>query len=481
MKTVKFCNFQKAFEGDMLIIPIANQEDPSFFQEIDQSLKDEIGAAFKQMSFQRTFGEICLLTTNGKFAIPRLLFIGINGGSPLEVQCLGGKIAAHICDAKRIAIYEDNDFSFSLLFGLVLRFMPPPSYKTGFVPKVKEWLHISTSPEEMRRLFQPFQDMLESVALARWLTVAPANKLNPQQFAEKCLALKSLGLDVAVLDKEALHQEGLHAILAVGKGSSNAPYLVTLQWKGAQSAPIAFVGKGVCFDAGGINIKTEELPDMKWDKAGAAAVVALMHLLAKTKAPVNAVGVIGLVENMVDGSSMKPGDIIDTHSGLTVEVVDTDNEGRLVLCDCLSYAQKISLPTTIIDLGTLTLETMGALAGEYAGLYCNDQVLSSQLIKAGEESGEKLWPLPLGKSFAKQIESEEADLKNCGIFGFGEGGASAEFLKAFVKTGVKWAHLDIAGVAWHKEDQDCSPKGVTGFGVQLLYRFVEQLVSLQKK
>ena len=212
--------------------------------------------------------------------------------------------------------------------------------------------------------------------------------------------------------------------------------------------------------------------EMKWDKAGAAAVAGTMLTLALQKMPCHVVGIIGLAENMLSGSSIKPGDVIGTLSGQTVEIADTDNEGRLVLADCLTYAQQKFAPETIIDLGTLTPETFATLGGEYAGLYCSDPILSQNLMEAGKQSGEKIWPLPMGLSFAKQIYSGLADMKNSGIPYFGEGGAAAEFLKCFVTHAIPWAHLDIAGVAWTEEDLPLSSKGVTGFGVSLLIDWI---------
>jgi leucyl aminopeptidase len=426
-----------------------------------------------QTSFKGELGDLCRMSTNGKFPVPEVILAGTLGGSLLELQELGGNLQAMLGNAGKIAFDCTGKEGANLYFGCRLRSYSLPSMKSEFSKNSKKWVALSCSPEETERAFANQEQLLKSVFLARDLTFLPSNILTPQKFAKMCRELEALGLKIDVLDKNALEKKGFEALLAVGKGSANPPFVVTLRWEGSEENPIAFVGKGVCFDSGGINIKTEHLLEMKWDKAGAAAVVGLLAMLARTNAPVHAIGIIGLVENMPDGGAMKPGDVIKTKSGLTVEVVDTDNEGRLVLADCLSYAQEIANPSIVIDLGTLTLETFGALGGEYAGLFCNDEELSLDLRKAGELSGERLWPLPMGSAFSRQLETDVADIKNCGLLGFGECGAAAEFLRRFIKPGVKWAHLDIAGVAWTQEDCPLNRKGVTGFGVRLLYEWIK--------
>ena len=236
----------------------------------------------------------------------------------------------------------------------------------------------------------------------------------------RCLVLEKQGVKVEVFDEKKLKEIGADALLAVGQGSSNPPRMVVMQWQGSEDEPIVLVGKGICFDAGGINLKTSHLPEMKWDKAGAGVVVGVIDVVSKMKSPINVVAIAMLAENMPDGAALKPGDVITTLGGKRVEIIDTDCEGRLALADGLSYAQKMFSPKALIDLGTLTLEVFGALGGEYAGLFCGmHESLSKSLLRAGDVSGEKLWPLPLGEYYAKQIRSKIADLKNVGTFRYG--------------------------------------------------------------
>jgi leucyl aminopeptidase len=279
---------------------------------------------------------------------------------------------------------------------------------------------------------------------------------------------------VEILQEADLHQAGMEALLAVGKGSQNKSAVVIMTWNGnkRKTPPVVVVGKGICFDSGGLCLKKPHHQlDMKWDKAGAGVVAGLIKALALQKAAVNIVGVIGLAENMPDGNATRPGDIIRTKSGQTVEIADTDAEGRLVLADCLWYAKERFKPSVMIDLGTLTIETIACLGNRYGGLYSSCPKLAANLKEAGRVSGDEVWELPMGEFFAKQIESSVADMKNVGSELCGENGAAAEFLRRFVGD-VPWAHLDIAGVSWTKEDLPLASKGVIGFGVRLLEEWV---------
>jgi leucyl aminopeptidase len=384
------------------------------------------------------------------------------GLSPLQLQEIGGKIAALLPeDEEAVLDLRQIEEGEQIAMGCRLKRWSFDKYQN----KKKSSLTILGD--------YPPTPLEKGILLARELTCEPANRLPPKAFVKRCLALKEFGIEVEVYDKKALAQMGAGAILSVGQGSVNEPYIVTLRL--GSNPSVALVGKGVCYDAGGIHLKSSHLTEMKWDKAGAAAVVGTMLTAALQKMPVPLVGVIGLVENMPSGSAYKPGDILDTLMGKTVEVVDTDNEGRLVLADCLTFAQKQFHPKIAIDLGTLTLEAHGALAAEYAAIFTDDEELFASLQKAGEETQERLWRLPLGRGFAKQIESEFADLKNSGTPGFGESSAAAEFLKAFVEPPTRFAHLDIGGVAWTSEETPLAKAGVTGFGVKLLTRWLNLL------
>jgi leucyl aminopeptidase len=292
--------------------------------------------------------------------------------------------------------------------------------------------------------------------------------------AERAASLADLGVSVEILDEDRIGELGMGALLGVAQGSVRAPRVVVMEYRGgaAGTAPVAFIGKGVTFDTGGISIKPAAgMGDMKWDMAGAGVVIGLMRALAGRKAKVNAVGIVGLVENMPSGTAQRPGDIVRSMSGQTIEVLNTDAEGRLVLADVLWYCQERFKPQLMVDLATLTGAVIVALGSEHAGLFANNEELAERLIAAGNAVGEKLWRLPLSESFDRAIDSDAADVKN--IAGDRGAGSSigAQFLKRFVND-VPWAHLDIAGVAWSKKDAPTVPKGATAFGLRLLDRFV---------
>jgi leucyl aminopeptidase len=304
----------------------------------------------------------------------------------------------------------------------------------------------------------------------------PANIIYPRTFADRCLELSEVGVEVQVLDQDQMKKLGMGAILGVAQGSVQEPYLVVMKYDGDPDAsdkrPVAFVGKGVTFDTGGISIKPAAgMEDMKWDMGGAGVVLGLMKGLAARKAKVNAVGVVGLVENMPSGSAQRPGDIVTSMSGQTIEVLNTDAEGRLVLADALWFTQDTFKPRAMINLATLTGAIIVALGTEHAGLFSNNDELSEQLTAAGRKVGEKLWRLPMNDAYDKAINSDAADVKN--IAGSRDAGSiiGAQFLQRFVNN-VPWAHLDIAGVTWAKKDNGTVPKGSTAFGVRLLDRYV---------
>ena len=321
----------------------------------------------------------------------------------------------------------------------------------------------------------PLQALAEAVSFTRDLVSEPPNVLFPEAFAARVQALEPLGLEVEILDEPAMEALGMGSLLAVGHGSARPSRLAVIQWKGAadpNAQPIAFVGKGVTFDSGGLSLKPADgMEDMKWDMGGAGAVAGLMHVLAARKAKANVVGILGLVENMPDGKAMRPGDVVTSMSGQTIEIINTDAEGRLVLADALWYCQDRFKPAFMVDLATLTGAIIVALGHDYAGLYANDDALAKRLLAAGKTEGDELWRMPLPAAYEKQIDSAIADMKNIGGRPAGSSTA-ALFLQRFV-NGVPWAHLDIAAVAWRKPGpKPTSPDGATGFGVRLLNRLV---------
>lgn len=395
------------------------------------------------------------------------------GGSDLFAKCLEGTEEELWLDLT----FLGND-GLDLLMGMILSISGDNHYRTMRRPEeklsLKRVMVVCRNAAEMETQFKRLRCVAEGVSYARFLTSAPANILYPQAYAEQLLELRSLGIEVEVLDEDQLRALGFSALLAVGKGSVNRSYVAILSWKNVpqEQPPIVLAGKGVCFDSGGLCLKPSKSQyDMKWDKAGAGVVAGVMKALALSQAESYVVGVVGLVENMPDGASTKPGDVITMMSGKTVEIVNTDAEGRLVLADCLWYAQQRFQPQVMVDLGTLTLETGACLGSAYAGLYSNNKNLSQKLIEAGKRSGEELWELPMGPFFAKQIESTIADMKNVGIELYGDNGAAAEFLKCFVND-IPWAHLDIGGISWTNPEATMAPKEVTGFGVRVLEEWI---------
>ena len=303
----------------------------------------------------------------------------------------------------------------------------------------------------------------------------PPNLLYPENYAELTKSLKEFGVKVEILDEKEMKKLGMGALLGVGQGSSRESRLVIMQWNGANDkndAPVAFIGKGVTFDSGGISLKPGSgMEEMKWDMAGSAVVVGLMKALACRKAKVNAVGVIGLVENMPSGNAQRPSDVVTTMSGKTVEILNTDAEGRLVLCDALWYTQDRFKPKFMVDLATLTMNVIYALGYEIAGLFSNDEKLAKELIDAGEKTAEKVWNMPMDDFFFEEMKSHIADMQNIGTTRGASSTTAAKFLEQFVNK-TPWAHLDIAGTAWANKDWPLCNKGATAFGVRLLDRLV---------
>jgi leucyl aminopeptidase len=333
-----------------------------------------------------------------------------------------------------------------------------------------------------RKAYEPRLAVSDGVLLARDLVNEPANVVYPEEFARRASALKRLRVAVEVLDLKAMKKLGMNALLGVGRGSARESRVVVMRWNGGKAgdAPVAFIGKGVCFDTGGISIKpAASMEDMKGDMAGAACVVGLMHALAARKARVNAVGVVGLVENMPDGNAQRPGDIVKSMSGQTIEIVNTDAEGRLVLADVIWYAAQRFKPKFMVDLATLTGAIIVALGQEYAGMFSNNDQLAERLTKAGLETGELVWRMPLAPEYDKMIDSKFADMKNTGGSRWGGAITAAQFIKRFVDDKVPWAHLDIAGTGFDSRQTDINKSWGSGWGVRLLDRLVKNYYERQ--
>ncbi len=363
-----------------------------------------------------------------------------------------------------------------ILHGATLKSYSFEIYKTK--KNIKKFININIVGKNKKSILKTKLDALtEGVFLTRDLVSEPGNILHPDEYAKRIAQLRKIGIKVTIYDKKRLKKMGCGALLGVGQGSVRGSYLVTMEWKGASSKtkPLAFVGKGVCFDTGGISLKPAKfMEDMTYDMAGSAVVVGLMKNFALRNAKINAVGVVGLVENMPGGNAQRPGDIVKSYSGKTIEVLNTDAEGRLVLADALTFTEEKFKPNLIIDLATLTGAIIVSLGSEYAGLFSNNDKLSKQLYDAGEQVKEKVWRMPLHKNYDKLINSKNADMQNINYAGGAGSTTAAQFLQRFIINKTPWAHLDIAGMSFSKYAGALNSGGATGYGVRLLNKFVEE-------
>ncbi|KRB85982.1 aminopeptidase [Sphingomonas sp. Root710] len=419
----------------------------------------------------------------------RLLLAGI--GSKNDYERAGAALAARlltsgektlVVDIAAVAGDKPAEAAASLAFGAVLRSWRHDVYRTKLEAKQRpslEEIVIVGGGADAAGLWKDREAVAEGVMFTRTLITEPANILYPESFVERCRPLADLGVKIEVLGRDAMAELGMGALLGVAQGSVREPQLLVMTWDGTNGAepPVALVGKGVTFDTGGISIKPAGgMEDMKWDMGGAGAVAGMMKALALRKAKAHVIGVCGLVENMPDGNAQRPGDVVTSMSGQTVEVINTDAEGRLVLCDALTWVQKTHSPKTIIDLATLTGAIIITLGHEYGGMFANDDSLADELASAGASVGDKLWRMPLGDTYDKLIDSPIADMKNVGPREAGSITA-AQFLKRYIDDGVRWAHLDIAGMVWSSKPGATWDKGATGYGVRLLDRFIADTVE----
>lgn len=366
----------------------------------------------------------------------------------------------------------------SVLTGLSLRAWRHDAYRTKLKDEQKVSLAevvVVGAPEGSKAAWATEQALVEGVAFTRGLVTEPANVIYPESFVERCLErFKDTGAELSFLGEDEMRALGMGALLGVSQGSPRAPRLLAIKWLGGRKGgrPTVFVGKGVTFDTGGISIKPAAgMEDMKWDMGGAGAVAGAMLSLALRKAKANVIGICGLVENMPDGNAQRPGDVVTTMSGQTVEVINTDAEGRLVLCDALTWAQKEFRPAALVDIATLTGAMIISLGHEHGGLFANDDGLADDLLAAGRASGDKLWRFPLSPAYDKLLDSQIADMKNVGPR-FGGSITAAQYLQRYVDEGTPWAHLDIAGMVWADKPGATWDKGATGFGVRLIDRYV---------
>jgi len=421
--------------------------------------------------------------------VDRLVVLGLGKAEALTAYDwirAGGAAAAAVKNMTKVAIYLDapgaavgGSEAAGFALGMLLRAYTFDTYKTKKgddeekAPKAVKVTIVTAEHSAAKKAFAESEAIAGGVLLARDLVNLPPNALGPVEFADKAKELEKLGCEVEVLTEKEMKKLGMGALLGVAQGSVRPPRLAIMHWKGgkAKEAPVAFIGKGVVFDTGGISIKPGAgMEDMKGDMGGAAAVTGLMHTLAARKAKVNAIGIIGLVENMPDGNAQRPGDIVTTMSGQTIEIINTDAEGRLVLADALHYCNERFKPRFMINLATLTGAIMVALGNLHAGLFSNDDALSGQLTGVGEVTGERLWRMPLGKDYDKIIDSRFADMKNTGGR-YGGAITAAQLLHRFVGE-TPWAHLDIAGTAMNSPSNEINQSWGSGYGVRLLDELV---------
>ncbi len=462
-------------------------------ESLDGLTEGAVKRAIAGSRFSGKLGEMLEILAPPQIENSRILLVGLGAPDKVtarDIEDLGGSLVARLnavgeraaavsIDSIENATLEPSERAAHGAFGALLRSYRFDKYLTKEKPEQKPSLEkltiMSESAAKARKTFRELEQIAEGVFLTRDLVSEPANILYPASLAEEAKQLEKLGVKVEVLGEKAMQKLGMGALLGVGQGSVRESQLLVMQWNGAakSSKPLAFVGKGVTFDTGGISIKPAAgMEDMKWDMGGSGVVVGLMRALAGRKAKVNAVGVCGLVENMPSANAQRPGDIVTSMSGQTIEVLNTDAEGRLVLADALWYTQEKFKPQAIVDLATLTGAIIISLGHEHAGLFSNDDDLSGGLTAAGKAVGEKVWRLPMGEAYDKQINCDAADMKNIGGGRAGGSITAAQFLQRFIQEGVPWAHLDIAGVTWTSKDKPTVPKGGTGFGVRLLDRWV---------
>ena len=475
-----------------LVLPIAEDGVAAGLHAgLDLACGGAITRALEAASFKGRKGQSVTIWAPAE-GISRVVAIGLGKLAELDAQAVeaaGGAAFALIAKEREAVVSAEAlaaPLAAAFALGLHLKSYRFDRYRTmekdDDKPKLEKVSLATDAATACKTAWAPLRAIADGVFLTRDLVSEPPNVLHPEEMAERCKVLEKLGVEVEILGPKEMKKLGFGALLGVSQGSAVEPRMVVMQWLGASGGsagkkkaaqkPVAFIGKGVTFDTGGISIKPAGgMEDMKWDMAGAGTVIGLMAALAGRKAKVDVVGLVGLVENMPSGTAQRPGDVVKTASGQTVEVINTDAEGRLVLADVLHYAQERFDPRFMVDLATLTGAIIVALGHEHAGLFSNDDTLAQQLTAAGKPVNEAVWRMPLGEAYDKQIKSDIADMKNVG----GRPGGSitaAQFIQRFVTNKRPWAHLDIAGVAWSSKDLPTSPKGATAFGVRLLDRLV---------
>ncbi|MFG6281516.1 leucyl aminopeptidase [Sphingomonas sp. S6] len=454
---------------------------------LDEGHQAVADAAARAARFDGEAGAIVELFVADDGKATQLLLVGVGSGDEAGWSKAGGALVARLLTSGATDLVVDLS-GVDVTPQAAARFAAAAAqrawrydhYRTKLTDKQKvslTTLTIAGAPDGTDAAWAAQDAVTQGLELTRNLVAAPPNILYPETFVEQVReSVEGLGLEIIVLGEDEMREHGMGALLGVSQGSVRDARILALKWNGAGEGDptLALVGKGVTFDTGGISLKPGAgMEDMKWDMGGAGAVAGTMKALAGRKAKVNVVGVMGLVENMPDGNAQRPGDVVTSMSGQTIEILNTDAEGRLVLCDAITWTQKTFRPMTIIDLATLTGAMIVSLGNEYGGLFSNDDGLADKLLAAGTATGDKLWRFPLSDTYNKLIDSPIADMKNVGPRGAGSITA-AQFIQRFVDEGVQWAHLDIAGMVWSDKAAATYDKGATGYGVKLLDRLVAE-------
>ncbi len=461
-------------------------------QRVDRLTSGILARAVANGRFEGKKGQTLTVVAPPGLSISRVVLVGMGKnegfdaaaaqgfGATAIAQLLGtgDEYAAFLVDGLTGPAFDPAAFGANAAFGALLRAYRFDKYRTKEKPEDKPAMKRVTvmvdHPDSAKTAFKPLEQIAEGVFLTRDLVSEPANVVYPETLSDRAAALTELGIEVEILGEKQMRKLGMGALLGVGQGSERESRIAIMRWMGAKDrneAPVVLAGKGVTFDSGGISIKPAQgMEDMKWDMGGAGAVIGTMRALAGRQAAANVVGIVGLVENMPSGTAQRPGDVVTSMSGQTIEVINTDAEGRLVLADVLTYAVTRIKPRLIVDLATLTGAIIISLGHDHAGLFANNDELAEKILAAGKAVGEPVWRMPLGESYDSLLKSDIADMKNVGGR---EGGSitAAQFLQRFVGD-VPWAHLDIAGTAWAKKDGTLWAKGATAFGVRLLDRLI---------
>ncbi len=476
-----------------IIVPLFDDgKKTEAFTGLDDKTEGALARAVKESEFKAKKGKVLEIVSPSGIANARIILIGAGAPKtfgPLDAEAVGGAgIMRVLAGRDKTALFALAGFSAAkidagelaarIAYGARMHAYRFDKYRTKQERDEKPALTkiaVHTPASSAKTAYGRHDKIGDGVFVTRDLVSEPANVLYPDSFAKRCQKLSALGVKVKVLGVAEMKKLGMGALLGVGQGSARPSKLVAMEWMGGKKgeAPVAFVGKGVTFDTGGISLKPPKgMEDMKWDMGGAGAVTGAIAALAGRKAKANVVGVVGLVENMPDGNAQRPGDVVTSMSGQTIEVLNTDAEGRLVLADALWWAQETYKAKTVVDLATLTGAIIISLAHEFGGMFTKDDALAKKLSAAGEATGDLLWRMPLTKTHDDMIKSDIADMQNISSGPGGGSSTAAAFLARFIKDGVSWAHLDIAGMAWNPKGKPTVPKGGSGYGVRLLDEFV---------